>query len=143
MECLHRWSIDRLAAKSMTNNITSSTKTIPNWQLMAEFAVKSISGSEQSLTDRVMETARSISLKRTQLERIHEIMTQALNRARSGTQLAEHLCPVLIRIWSTETVVDGFGWGFFIVEKQKVEPQLTTGGAAYVVELYLYQEHQS
>jgi hypothetical protein len=129
MECLHRWSIDRLAAKSMTNNITSSTKTIPNWQLMAEFAVKSISGSEQSLTDRVMETARSI--------------TQALNRARSGTQLAEHLCPVLIRIWSTETVVDGFGWGFFIVEKQKVEPQLTTGGAAYVVELYLYQEHQS
>jgi hypothetical protein len=127
----------------MTDVITSSTKTTPNWQLLAEFALKSISGCEQGLIDRVMETARSLSLKRTQLEQIHEIMVQALNRARKGAQSAEHLCPMLIRIWSTEKIVNGFGWGFFIVEKQRVEPQLTTGGTAYVVELYLYQERHS
>jgi hypothetical protein len=127
----------------MTDVITSSTKTTPNWQLLAEFALKSISGCEQGLIDRVMETARSLSLKRTQLEQIHEIMVQALNRARKGAQSAEHLCPMLIRIWSTEKIVNGFGWGFFIVEKQRVEPQLTAGGTAYVVELYLYQERHS
>ena len=127
----------------MTDMTVSSIKRAPNWQLLAEFAVKSLSGGEHGLTDRVMETVQSLGLKPTQLERIHEIMTQALNRAKRSAQLAVHLCPVLIRIWSTETVIDGFGWGFFIVEKQRVEPQPTTEGAAYVVELYLYQEHHS
>jgi hypothetical protein len=127
----------------MTDMIASNIERAPDWQLLAEFAVKSLSGSKQILTDRVAETVQCLSLKPAQLERIHEIMTQALNRARRSAQLAEHLYPMHIRIWSPETYVDGFGWGFFIVEKQRIEPQLTTGEAAYVVELYLYQEHHS
>lgn len=125
----------------MTNVIVPRTERTPNWQLLAEIEIKSLSGSEQILIDRVAETVGYLNLKPAQLERIYEIMTQALNRARRSAQLLKHLYPLHIWIWSSETFVDGFGWGFFIVERQEIEPRLTTGRAAYVVELFLYQEH--
>jgi len=124
----------------MTDITPSSFRKMPEWELLTEFFVTTLPQSRRSVTTRITEAIQNINIQQAQKERIYELMTQTVNRAKQNEQEGEQFYPVHIRIWSTATIVDRAGWGFFIVEKKRDDFQSETIENAFTVELFLYQE---
>jgi hypothetical protein len=123
----------------MTGNTVSGTESERGWQLLAEFAVISLSGSERPVAGRVEAILRDLALPPGQVERIGETVTQAVARANSSALAARRFSQVRIRIRPSAACEEGDGWGFFLVEKKAPDPRLITHETVHVIELFLYQ----
>jgi hypothetical protein len=125
----------------MTDIAASSTKWVPGWKLLVEFAAAGLPDSNPHLVEQVMDAIRRINLQPVQLERINETLGHAVARTvRSGKPAALH--QLRIRIWVLGECTSGRGWGFFLLEKGD-DPPSAGANTDHVVELFLYQERDS
>ena len=126
----------------MADKLASRFERLSGWQLLAEFAEASPPHRDRHLADQVTEAVQGLGLQPAQLEQIHEIFVQAVNRATQRGDAARPNYPVRARIWVLG-ICDGRGWGFFLVDKQSHDPQGVQADTDHLVELFLYQERDS
>ena len=90
--------------------------------------------------------------------RIREAVTEGLPKVINRANQDQHNLPVLIRIWVSALYPEDLslsgqetepgdrwgssGWGFFLIQKQEVDPQAPAGELHHVIELFLYQERE-
>ncbi len=90
--------------------------------------------------DQIAEAIGSLHIKASQLERITAAISQAANRVLCSPELSGKFGSLLVVMWSAKEFIEGAGWGFFIIEKQEAVPGPAANEAAYVLEVFLYQE---
>jgi hypothetical protein len=124
----------------MADNSGKAEEQTPGWRLQAESTAARVSGWQKWLDDQIAWAVRDLHLIPRQRERIHEALAEALLSAWRSGPASGPRPPVLFRIWSSDTDVEGGAWGFFIVERQGFEPSAPVAEVTCVVELFLYQE---
>jgi hypothetical protein len=124
----------------MTNITSSKNMRLPEWRMLARIEVIDLSDGGQSLSDQIAEAIGHLHIKPAQLERITGAILHTANRVVHNPESSEKFSSLLILMWSARKFIAGAGWGFFIIEKQETESELTATETAYVLEVFLYQE---
>lgn len=127
----------------MADITASNIEEAPDWRLLTEFVITRDASSEGSLESQIKESMRDLSLQPEQLERICEVINNALYRASHGEQQADNRLAIRMRIWSSGANAGGGGWGFFLVEKPGRAAGRSLPEATYFVDLFLYRERRS
>jgi hypothetical protein len=122
----------------MTDISASSIKGMPGWQLLAEFTVAGVPGSNRQRLNQVMDALQGVNLQPVQLEGIQRAFVQAVAKASCCEEPAA-IYRLRIRIWVLGACASSHGWGFFVVEKGD-NPQRVRTDTDHLVELFLYQE---
>jgi hypothetical protein len=122
----------------------------PAWQLLTEFSASVELDSKDQFAEQVAGAVRELGLQSIQIERIHQAVLGALRKAAKRESQDLRGSPPLIRIWisyahtgarsRSNVVVERRGWGFFMIEKQELDPRASGAAAQSVIELCLYQE---
>jgi hypothetical protein len=124
----------------MTDIVASSAERMPEWQLLAEFAVTGQPGNKRQLLDQVTDAVQGLNLELAQLERIQQVLVLAVARAMRSEEPGA-MYPLRIRIWVRGDCASGRGLGFFLLEKQGNDPEsVAAEKTERHVELLLYQE---
>jgi hypothetical protein len=138
---LARWPVG--SGISMADITASNIEDTPDWRLLTEFLVTRYASSEGSLRSQIKESMRDLNLQPEQLERICEVIINALYRASRGKQQADNFLAILMRIWLSGANSGEGGWGFFLVEKPGHAAGHSSLESMYVVDLFLYRERSS
>jgi len=125
----------------MTGIAASNDERVPEWQLLAEFAVTGQPGSKQQILDQVTDAVQGLNLELAQLERIQQVLAPAIARAMRSEEPGA-MFPLRTRIWVRGDCAPGRGLGFFLLEKQGNDPESVAAAekTEHHVELFLYQE---
>jgi hypothetical protein len=97
-------------------------------------------------------------LQPAQVERIGKALLEALREGKKRGSQGQHDLPATVRTWVSGAHTEGpspsdpgaqqgdrrkcRGWGFFLIQKQGDDPQVSAAEAHHVIELYLYQERE-
>lgn len=139
----------------MSKQGASHSRSGSMWQLLLQLAPADGVGGESEYAEEVTAALRTVGLQPSEVERIGQAFTEALQQApqpEDGDRF-----PLSVRIWikglpaavdpnesgPEDHVVRRWnrgGWGFFLLERREDEPGTTEGKAHRIIELYLYRE---
>lgn len=126
------------------------------WQLVLQCdPAEGFAGGQESVK-RITEIAQELGLQPAEVNRVGTAVMEALRKASRWGKRHEESSTVSIQVWissagardrwhsspNAQTVDEQkrMGWGFFLVQRQEVDLEASTGKSHHLVELYLYQE---
>lgn len=140
------------------------------WRTLLEFTLSGESGSEHLAVERVTEAVQNLNWPVALQERLKSALVKATRNALERSRLDGSEPSLIVRVLVPEsngvTEAGGQagnepgqgrvsarvarqgnrpssrGWGFFLVQKQVDDPQVSAGKSHHLIELFLYQERE-
>ncbi len=146
----------------MASNDVTPPKRIAQehtWQTLIEFTLSGEPDSERLAADRVAAAAQKLNWPAALQERLRLALDKSARNALERSRLDGSETPLIIRVLVPEGSgaaqtggqagnepgqgrLSSRGWGFFLVQKQADDPQVSAGRPHHLIELFLYQERQ-